>query len=283
MSRRLRLYSCCDQSAMSLTICSPRRRTKSHTSWCHQPFTSPIAPVPACSSSSVSEPSSNAAASSGARRRTAATSLPQRHKLHVAARSAAREMSAGNWGTQRAFAMIVPAGMTPIAALACSPSAKSAMRGPATNRVPTLGCRAIVQRSRISEVPASISDTGRVDAKGSKVRARRSSYNTTIVMDGHPAVERSSPLPNIRRERLHQRFQITRPVDGGDEHQTILDHDDEVGHTIHHDAGVWRVHDVVVRIHGIHVALGGIAGGVRRPNAFEGAPGADVVPAEVPG
>src|SRR5262245_22523714 len=179
--------------------------------------------------------------------------------------------------------MTVPAGITPDAAVAWSPSAKSARRAPATNRVPTLGCSAIVHRSRISDVPASISDTGRVDANGSKVRARWSSYNRIIVMDAPPLVGRSSRFPNVCRQRLHQRFQIARPFDRRDEHEAVLDDDYEVGHTIHHHAGCGRVDDVVVGVDGVHGATGDIAGGIVRANAFERAPGADIVPTKVAG
>ena len=66
--------------------------------------------------------------------------------------------------------------------------------------------------------------------------------------------EWSLPVPDALRQGLHERFQITRPIDGRDEHGAVLDHHDEVGHAVHDDGRIWRVHDVVARVDRVDVA-----------------------------
>ena len=77
--------------AMSRASCSGSRRMKSHTSSIHQPSTSPIAPVPACSSlerrAIRRRTPRRRAARAGEPRRARS---PQRHMLHAAARAPLR-------------------------------------------------------------------------------------------------------------------------------------------------------------------------------------------------
>src|SRR5512144_1659945 len=80
---------------------------------------------------------------------------------------------------------------------------------------------------------------------------------------------------------VHECFQIARLVDGRDQHQSILDDDDQAGHAIHHDRAARRVHDVVARLDGVDATLNGVAGIIRWANALERSPRADVVPPEV--
>ena len=95
----------------------------------------------------------------------------ERHKLHAAARCPARDISAGISGAHRALTMIEPAGIIPVAARGPLGSSNIECRSPARKNEPPLRPNANVQRSRISATPATISDTGRVEANGSKVRA----------------------------------------------------------------------------------------------------------------
>ena len=122
-------------------------------------------------------PSANATASSGdaqAHGRELVAAAP-----HAARRRAMRQLARCRMGMreqQRALTMIAPRGISPVAGCVSPPSSKSSMRG-AGDELRAL-CSAATRSSSVresSDVPATSSETGRVDANGSNARARASS------------------------------------------------------------------------------------------------------------